>query len=124
MNNTCLSKNTKRLKSNIYTSECNNIIDKLNDILFTDLSNMSFYTYHLDNDIDKQNKIIQLESDVKKFMASSRWAYFNKDPRKKYFSLLRSIYKYMNYDVIRSTSSLSIDGKIINTQLYVIKKKE
>lgn len=109
MNNTCLSKNNnmgRPLKKNVYNSQCEQIINKLDAILFSDLNNRSFFLYHLENDIEKQNKIIQLESDVKKYMVSSSWVYFCKQTSKIYLSLLLSIYKYMNYQILKSQSTL------------------
>jgi hypothetical protein len=84
-----------------YENERNNIITKLNEILGITNTNNIFYLSDIDNDVNKQNQIIDLENDSKLYLNSCCWSYFTKDLKtRKYLSLLRSIYKDMKYDMI------------------------
>ena len=84
--------------------ERQDIIDKLSVILgFNDNNNM-FSLHKLDNDIVKQNDIIALESDIKKYFICSNWTCFkNKNNiKRKWLSLIKYIFKNMNYNVSSS----------------------
>jgi hypothetical protein len=109
----------RKTKNDVYFNEQQDIVNKLNNILNISATNNTFILDDLKNDIDKQNKILELENDVKKFFAYTRWAYFSQNVDNKYLSLMRSIYKNTGYDV--SYKITSRNGKYI--YIYYINKK-
>jgi hypothetical protein len=86
-------------KKEKYQKEQEEIVKKLNTILSLDEKNNKFIFEDLKSDQNKQNMIILLEEDVKKFFACTRWTYFNKQVDNKWLSLLKAIYKNSNYDI-------------------------
>lgn len=105
-----------------FINERNNIILQLDNILGFTNNNRSFYLYDLENDTTKQKLILDLIPEIKKYFRTSEWSCFSKDIKKQYLSLIKYIYKDMNFIVKRSGSSISINNIIIYTQLYSILK--
>ena len=60
-----------KLKSILYKKEQDEIINKIIDILVLD-NNNSIILYELDNDKIKQDKILELIPDIRKYFKSSR----------------------------------------------------
>ena len=108
-------------KKDIFIDERKQLLQKLNDILgITDTNNV-FYLYYLDKDLEKQQKIYELEKEVKIYFRCSEWTYFAKNTKKKYLSLIRSIYNDMNFNITRKATIIPIDNNIkIHTQKYFI----
>jgi len=111
-----------KTKKDLYTNERNNIIKLLSIILEMTPENMSFYLYHIENDLEKQKQIIALEPQIKKYFKCGTWSYFAKNTKKGYLSLIRSIFKDMGFSITRNNTTLSINSELVNTQLYIIKK--
>lgn len=107
-------------KKDVFIDERKQLLQKLNDILGITDTNNAFYLYHLDNDFEKQQKIYELEKEVKEYFRCCEWTYFTKNTKKKYLSLIRSIYHDMNFNITRKATIISINNNIINTQLYFI----
>ena len=64
------------IKKHKYENERNDVIKKLNDILgITDKNNI-FYLADIDNDVSKQNQIINLENDSKLYFNSRHFILF------------------------------------------------
>jgi hypothetical protein len=118
-----VKKNTRPLKKALYEEERLFVLNKLNNILGINDINNSFLLYELENNIEKQKQILELEKDVKKFFACSTWSFFNAKTKRSYMSLLRSIYRNMNYDIAYKTIKIKVDDKWIPTQNYYICKK-
>ena len=113
-------------KNDIFIKERDEIITKLNDILEITNEKNWFILYDLNNDIEKQNKILSLKDDIKKYFICSKWAFFNSSThnkiKKDYLSLIRSVYKYMNYQITYKTKKINNDTEIISTCIYYISK--
>jgi hypothetical protein len=88
-------------KKDKYQKEQEEIVKRLNDILELDDKNNKFVLEELKQDLDKQNKILGLEEDVKRYFTCSNWGYFkgflNEDT--KGICLAKSIFKACNYEV-------------------------
>lgn len=65
-----------------------------------------FSLKELDENNDKQNNIIALEANIKKYFLCSRWTYFsnkNREFKRNYLSLIKAIMKDMNVKMASST---------------------
>jgi hypothetical protein len=86
-----------------YDNERKNILNKLYEILeITDI-NKQFSLKELDNNIEKQQKILQLEEEIKKYFVCSRWCYFSQKCtglKRNYLSLIKSIFKALNIKML------------------------
>src|SRR5947207_7994234 len=112
-------------KKNKFENERNEIIKKLNNILGITETNYVFCLSDIDDDIIKQNQIISLVEDVKRYFKYSGWPYFSKELKdRKYLSLTKSIYKDMQYDMIPHLKPVIVDGKKFQRTNYVIMKKK
>ena len=79
-----------------FKEERQNILTKLLDILEINDKNKIFSLHDLDINIDKQNAILNLEKDIKKYFVCSKWSYFNqktKGFKRNYLSLIKSVLK-------------------------------
>jgi hypothetical protein len=88
-----------------YDQERRCILQKLYDILELTPENNKFSLKELDNNIEKQNAIIALEGDVKKYFTITGWGYFsnkNRESKRKYLSFIKCIIKAMNVQMITS----------------------
>jgi len=97
---------------------CNEIIS----ILKLD-NNNSFLLYELDNDIDKQNKILNLKDKIQKYFAVSNISVFkpNYQCKKPYLNIIRSILRQQNYTVKNSQIEKSNgDGTFFRSTKYRI----
>lgn len=105
-----------------YKNEREQICSNL--ILILDLDeNCSFLLYNLDNDFDKQKKIIDMKDDIKKYFAVSTISAFkpNFNCKKPYLNIIRSILRQQQYKVTYSQIEKSNnDGTFFRTQKYKI----
>lgn len=110
-------------KAEKYKSECEEITNKIIDILNLD-SEKSFILYEFDRDIEKQEKINELSSEIRKYFASSYWNGINdKNTIRPYLTIIRNLLKAQGYLFINKTFIYNIDGsKVKTTRYYVIKK--
>lgn len=93
LNNTLITKKSRKTKKELYYDQQLLIVNKLNNILNINETNHSFYLNDLKDDSLKQEQIFALENDVRKYFTCNKWPYFKSDIENKYLSLLRSIYK-------------------------------
>jgi hypothetical protein len=112
-----------RLKSELYKKEQEEITDKIINILGLDDKN-STILYNLDNNKDKQNKILELIPDIKKYY-SFTISIGASDPTKAkrpYVSIIRQFTK-TKYNMISSDYKIKTnDDKIIRTKKYTFVK--
>ena len=88
-------------KTDLYTKEREIILHKLFKILNINEENNTFYLKDLDDDEDKQNQILELEVDIRKYFASAHWACFNNhNIKRKVLSIIKNVGKIMNYNII------------------------
>lgn len=103
-----------------YDHERNELLQKLYNILEITHENNKFSLKELDQNIEKQNAIIELENDVKKYFIITGWGYFSnkkRESKRKFLSLIKCIVKAMNVQMI--TSPVVIN-KECNTFYYFL----
>jgi hypothetical protein len=113
-----------RPNKDIYLNERLQVVDKLNKILGLDDINDNFILFELENNEDKQKQIYGLENDIKNYFKYAKWSYFNgRKSNKGYLSILKSIYKSMNYSIFSKSYKIKKEDKLIHTKKYFIVKK-
>ena len=117
--------NMRIKKSDKYTTEREDIINRALEILQLD-EDKSFILYEFDKDIEKQNRIIELAIDIKRYFASSYWNGINdKNTVRPYLTIIRNLFKnqgflFINKSFIYNTGE---NGKVKTTRYYIIKKE-
>lgn len=107
-------------KSIKYKEYQNEIFKKLLDIIKCD----TLILYDIDNNIEIQNKIIDLSIDIKKIFPCSSITGINKKTCKRpYMSIIRYLMKYYNFDIIISDYTLLKFNKKIRTKKYKFVKE-
>lgn len=107
------------LKSILYREEQEEIIEKIIDILQLN-DNNSITLYDLDNDNEKQNKILSLIPDIRKFFSFSTIIGASEPYRAKrpYLSIVKQLCK-RKYDISIHDCRLKVDDKDIRSKRYV-----
>lgn len=108
-------------KSDKYTTEREDIINRALEILQLD-EDKSFILYEIDKDIEKQNRIIELVIDIKRYFASSYW---NGNTVRPYLTIIRNLFKnqgflFINKSFLYNTGE---NGKVKTIRYYIIKKE-
>ena len=111
-----------RLKSELYKKEQEEIVDKIIDILELDEDNQ-ITLHELDNDEDKQKKILDMIPNMRKYFA------FNKvkaiaEPKKSkrpWLAMIRQLTK-LKYKMERKDHRIYNDNKTIRTIIYTFNK--
>ncbi len=94
-----------------YTNERNELLQKIINILGISKENNMISLKKMDENIELQNKILELIPDIKKYFLCSRWSYFSNqhtDFKRSYLSLIKSVLKSMD---------INIKSKIITRKL-------
>jgi hypothetical protein len=107
------------LKSILYREEQEEIIEKIIGILYLD-ENDSITLYDLDNDIEKQSKILALIPDIRKFFSFSTIIGASEPDRAKrpFLSIIKQLCK-KKYDISIHDCRLKVDGKDVRSKRYV-----
>ena len=110
-------------KAEKYKNECEEVTNKIIEIINLD-SEKSFILYEFDRDIEKQEKIKELSSEIRKYFASSYWNGINeKNTTRPYLTIVRNLLKVQGYLFINKTFIYNTDEtKVKTTRYYVIKK--
>ena len=113
--------NMRIKKSEKYTNEREDIINRALEILRLD-EDKSFILYEIDKDIEKQNRIIELVIDIKRYFASSYW---NGNTVRPYLTIIRNLFKnqgflFINKSFLYNTGE---NGKVKTIRYYIIKKE-
>ena len=104
-----------------YTNERKDILQKIFNILEISDNNKTFSLKKLDEDENKQNSIIELENDIKKYFLCSRWTYFsnkNREFKRSYLSLIKAIMKDLDVKMTSSTLIKKIDDNKTKCETY------
>ncbi len=112
-----------KLKSELFQKEQLEIMESILSILDLDEYN-GITLYELDNDIVKQNKIIELLPEIKKFFSCRgiKALSSKNDMKRLYLSIIKYVTK-IEYMVISSQYLYKINGKNIKTIRYIFIKK-
>jgi hypothetical protein len=78
------------------------LLQKIFDIIGIDDNNDTFSLQKIDNDLEKQQQILDLESEIKKYYYCSRWACFktNTTAKRRWLSFIKYIVKSRDYNFI------------------------
>ncbi len=112
-----------RLKSDLYPAEQGQVRRKMLDILALDNKNC-ITLYELDNDVEKQRKILALLPEIYKWFTvkdSTLVRYPERSPRA-YLSVAKHVLK-SKYDITSKNYRLRFQNKIIRTQQFSFQKK-
>jgi len=111
-----------KLKSILYKKEQDELVDKIINILDLDNDN-SIILYNLDNDKIKQDKILELIPQIRKYYKfSSSIGVSEPDKAKRpYVSIIRQFTKN-KYRMISSDYILKLNDNIIRTKKYIFIK--
>lgn len=113
------------LKVDKFQNEQNQIFKKMNNILGLTDDNNTFYLYTIDDDQNKQDQIMALLDDCKKYFNSAKWVIFNKTVNeRRYLSLIRSVYRAMGYKLESIMRTFKEDNKTERRTGYIVSKKE
>lgn len=108
----------KRVKAVIFAKERQEIVKKLFKILEVTNKNMSFDVTLLDNDLEKQKKIMDMKPEILNYFNRGAGTYKGHGSEKKqYLSMIKSVLKQMNYKLeniyLINASNKNIKNKII-----------
>jgi hypothetical protein len=100
---------------NKYDKERKEVLNKMFQILGINESNNKFLLHELDADIDKQNQILELEPDIKKYFICGSWSCFRTpDIKRKPLSIIKCLLKEMDYVVLSSSIKVTNDDNTIS----------
>ena len=106
-----------------FSQERENIINIILEILEIKDSNNKFFLHMLDNNITKQNMILDLVPDIKKYFICGYWTCFCKNNVKRvWLSIIKYIMKDMNYNMIPCRTTIKKDNNFISVTYYKIGK--
>jgi len=104
-----------------FQNEREDICNKIITILQLKEDN-TFLLYDLDEDIEKQNKIMELKDDIQKYFACSTISSFkpNFECKRPYLNIIRSILRKQNYNFIGNDYTIKINNNPKKTIKYII----
>ncbi len=104
-----------------YQNEREDICNRLISILKLD-DNNSFLLCDLDNDEEKQNKILEMKEEIQKYFACSTISSFkpNFECKRPYLNIVRSILKKQNYTFIGNDYTIKINNVPKKTVKYML----
>ena len=104
-----------------YQKEREDVCNKIINILNLTEDN-TFLLCDLDNDIEKQNKILELKEEIKKYFACSTISSFkpNFECKRPYLNIIRSILKKQNYTFIGNDYTIKINNIPKKTIKYIL----
>ena len=104
-----------------YQKEREDVCNKIINILNLTEDN-TFLLCDLDNDIEKQNRILELKEEIKKYFACSTISSFkpNFECKRPYLNIIRSILKKQNYTFIGNDYTIKINNIPKKTIKYIL----
>jgi hypothetical protein len=104
-----------------YLTEREEICNKIISILGLKEDN-TFLLCELDEDIEKQNKIIDLKEEIQKYFACSTISSFkpNFECKRPYLNIIRSILRKQNYNFVGNDYTIKINNIPKKTIKYII----
>lgn len=112
-----------RLKKELYNNQQSEIVDKLINILQLDKNNTTTL-YELDTNINKQEEIIKLIPEIKKYFsyACMKGVREPEKVKRSYLSIIRHITK-LKYDMLICDLRTTVNNNEIRTKKYIFNKK-
>ena len=108
-----------------YTKERQDVLNKMFSILGINENNNTFLLHELDTNTEKQNKILELEPEIKKYFICGSWSCFRTpDIKRKPLSIIKCLLRDMDYVVMSSSIKVNNDDDTTtNLTKYNILKK-
>jgi hypothetical protein len=114
-----------KLKSDLYSKEQSELEDKIFEILNLDEKN-SITLYNLDKDIEKQQKILALIPEIKKYYNYSKipGVYYSSTERivRPWLSIIKYLTKN-KFEICSTDYRILVDNKKIRTKRYLFLEK-
>lgn len=106
-----------------YEEQRKEVLNKLFIILGINENNNYFELKKLNNNIEMQNKILELEPEIKKYYNYSHWECFKKyEMKKRYMSFIRYIIKNNDYKLVSNRKTIKHnDESYVDTIYHIIK---
>ncbi len=113
-----------RLKSELYSKEQQMLEDKLLNILNLD-NNKTIILYDLDNDIEKQNKILDLIPEIRKYYNFTNIAGVRNTSivNRPWLSIIRHLTK-RKFNILSADYRINKNDELIRTKKYIFLKKD
>jgi len=111
-------------KSVLYKDEQENLADRIIEILELDNDN-SITLYELDNDLEKQKKIMDLAPEIRTFFTYTCIMGVKQDLKRSWLSIIKHVTK-VKYKLISSEYRLKLEGKkekVKTVRYYFMDKK-
>lgn len=107
--------------SDKFQTEREQICEKLLSIIELD-DNNSFLLSELDENVDKQNKILEMKSEIQQYFACSTISSFkpNFECKRPYLNIIRSILRKQGYTFIGNDYTIKVNGVPMKTIKYYI----
>ena len=127
-----LNQSSKKLgrisKSDKYKDQQLIILRKIFKILNLSLTNKIFNLHDIDNDIEKQNQIIELKAEISMYFNACKWRIFRNDVLivREYMSIIRNVFKDLKVDFLYYVSKIKNinKNKFHNETIYMINNIE
>jgi hypothetical protein len=106
-----------------YHNERKEVFNKMMEILGINENNNMFSLHKIDANIEKQNQIIELENDIKKYFLCGEWTCFKKKDtvKRRWLSMIKYVVKDMEYNFFNKRKNSNPDDKnIYDTYYYII----
>jgi hypothetical protein len=112
-----------KLKRELYKDEQIKLSNKIIDILELDENNQ-IILYYLDNDEEKQNKIMKLIPELRKYFSFSSINGLERTEttNRPWLSIIRQITK-LTHDMIYKDKQITVNNKKIRTKIYAFNTK-
>ncbi len=107
--------------SDKFQNEREQICEKLISIIELD-DNNSFLLSELDDNVEKQNKILETKSEIQQYFACSTISAFkpNFECKRPYLNIIRSILRKQGYTFIGNDYTIKVNGVPMKTIKYYI----
>jgi hypothetical protein len=104
-----------------YKEEREQICKKLIEIVNLDDKN-SFLLYDLENDLEKQTRILDMKADIQKYFACSEISSFkqNFDCKRPYLNIVRGILRKQGYTFLSTDFDIKVNDVVKRTKKYII----
>ncbi len=105
-----------------YINEQRDIAIKILDIIGINENNNMISLVKLDENIDMQNKILNLEPEIKKYFLVSKLSFINNNSReykRRYLAIIKTIMKFNKIKMVSSILTTKIDEHKTHETFYI-----
>jgi hypothetical protein len=96
-----------------YDKERKEVLNQIFQILGINEANNKFLLHELDANVEKQNQILELESNIKKYFICGKWNCFtDSNVKRKYLSIIKCLLKDMGLQIMITTNIIKDDESV------------